>query len=254
MADLLARPIDGITALVTGANRGLGKAFTQALLDRGAAKVYAGARDSGTVEVTDTRVVPVRLDITNSGNVTAAARDCTDVTLVINNAGAMLQTPFLSAPDLSAARTEMETNYFGTLAMARAFAPVLAAAGGGALVNMLSVVSWVASPFNASYCASKSAQWALTNALRVELRGQGTLVVGVHAGFIDTDMAATVEDSKISPREVAMQTLDAIEKGRPEVLTDDWTRHVKDSVATDQASLYPDIQHSWDAGESPWKG
>jgi len=148
----------------------------------------------------------------------------------------------------------METNYFGTLAMARAFAPVLAAAGDGALVNVLSVVSWFASPFNGSYCASKSAEWALTNALRVELRGQDTLVVGVHAGWIDTDMAATVEDSKISPREVAAQTLDAVEKGRPEVLTDDWTRQVKDSVAADQDSLYPDIQRSWDAGESPWKG
>ena len=254
MTDLLARQIEGITALVTGANRGLGKAFTQALLDRGAAKVYAGARDPSTVEVTDARVVPVRLDIPSPGDVAAAARDCTDVSLVINNAGAMLQTPFLSAPDMSAARTEMETNYFGTLAMARAFAPVLAAAGGGALVNMLSVVSWYAPPFNASYCASKSAEWALTNALRVELRCQGTLVVGVHAGFIDTDMAATVQDSKISPREVAEQTLDAVEKGQPEVLTDRWTRHVKDSVATDQQSLYPDIQRSWDAGESPWKG
>jgi NAD(P)-dependent dehydrogenase (short-subunit alcohol dehydrogenase family) len=153
--------------------------------------VYAGARDPSTIEVTDTRVVPVRLDITNPGDIAAAARDCTDVPLVINNAGAMLQTPFLSAPDMSAARTEMETNYFG------------------ALVNMLSVASWLASPFNASYCASKSAEWALTNALRVELHHQGTLVVGVHAGWIDTDMAATVEDSKISPREVAAQTLDA---------------------------------------------
>jgi NAD(P)-dependent dehydrogenase (short-subunit alcohol dehydrogenase family) len=254
MSGLLARPIDGITALVTGANRGLGKAFTQALVDRGAATVYAGARDPGTVDVSDTRVVPVRLDITNPGDVATAARDCTDVSLVINNAGAMLQTPFLSAPNMSAARTEMETNYFGTLAMARAFAPVLAAAGGGALVNILSVASWLASPFNGSYCASKSAEWALTNALRVELRGQDTLVVGVHAGWIDTDMAATVEDSKISPREVAAQTLDAIEKGGPEVLTDDWTRQVKDSVATDQDGLYPDIQRSWDAGESPWKG
>jgi NAD(P)-dependent dehydrogenase (short-subunit alcohol dehydrogenase family) len=253
MVDLLARQIDGITALVTGANRGLGQAFTQALLDRGAAKVYAAARDPGAVEVTDARVVPVRLDITNLSDVAAAARDCTDASLVINNAGAMLQTPFLSAPDMSAARTEMETNYFGTLAMTRAFAPVLAAAGGGALVNVLSVVSWYAPPFNASYCASKSAEWALTNALRVELRGQGILVVGVHAGFIDTDMAATVQDSKISPSEVAAQTLDAVEKGQPEVLTDDWTRHVKDSVATDQQSLYPDVQRSWDAGESPWK-
>ena len=254
MADLLARQIDGITALVTGANRGLGRQFTQALLDAGAAKVYAGARDPSTIEVTDTRVVPVRLDITNPGDIAAAARDCTDVSLVINNAGAMLQAPFLSAPDMSAARTEMETNYFGTLAMARAFAPVLAAAGGGALVNMLSVASWLASPFNGSYCASKSAEWALTNALRVELHHQGTLVVGVHAGWIDTDMAATVEDSKISPREVAAQTLDAVEKGLSEVLADDWTREVKDAVATDQDSLYPDIQRRWDAGESPWKG
>lgn len=251
---LLARPIDGTTALVTGANRGLGKAFTQALLDRGAAKVYAGARDPGTVDVTDTRVVPVRLDITNPDDVATVARECADVSLVINNAGAMLQASFLSAPNMSAARTEMETNYFGTLAIARAFAPVLAASGGGALVNILSVASWFASPFNASYCASKSAEWALTNALRVELRGQETLVVGVHAGWIDTDMAATVEDSKVSPREVATQTLDAIEKGRPEVLTDDRTRQVKESVATDQDSLYPDIQRSWDAGESPWKG
>jgi NAD(P)-dependent dehydrogenase (short-subunit alcohol dehydrogenase family) len=232
----------------------LGKAFTQALLDRGAAKVYAAARDPGTVDVTEARVVPVRLDITNPGDVAAAAHDCADVSLVINNAGAMLQTPFLSAPDMSAARTEMETNYFGTLSMTRTFAPVLAAAGGGALINVLSVASWYAPPFNASYCASKSAEWALTNALRVELRGQGTLVVGVHAGFIDTDMAATVEDPKISPREVAAQTLDAVEKGWPEVLTDDWTRHVKNSIATDQESLYPDIQRSWDAGESPWKG
>ena len=253
MAEPLARPIEGTTALVSGANRGLGKAFAQALLDRGAAKVYAGARDPDSVDVTDARVAPVRLDITNPGDIAAAARDCTDVSLLINNAGAMLLRPFLSAPDMSAARTEMETNYFGTLAMARAFAPVLAAAGGGALINMLSVVSWVASPFNGSYCASKSAEWALTNALRVELRGQGTLVVGVHAGFIDTDMVAAVDEPKISAQEVAQQALDAMEEGRPEVLTDDWTRHVKDSVATDQDSLYPTLQRSWDAGESPWK-
>ena len=253
MTEPLARHIEGTTALVTGANRGLGMAFVQALLDRGAAKVYAGARNPGTVDVTDARVVPVQLDITNFDDIAEAARDCTDVSLLVNNAGAMLLRPFLSAPDMSAARTEMETNYFGTLAMARAFAPVLRAADGGGLVNVLSVASWLASPFNASYCASKSAEWALTNALRVELRAQGTLVVGVHAGFIDTDMAATVDDPKISAQEVAGQTLDAIEKGRPEVLTDEWTRHVKNSVATDQDSLYPVVQRSWDAGESPWK-
>lgn len=254
MTQPLARHIEGTTALVTGGNRGLGKAFVQALLDRGAAKVYAAARDPRAIDVTDARVEPVQLDITNLDDIAAAARDCTDVSLLINNAGAMLLRPFLSAPDMSAARTEMETNYFGTLAMARAFAPVLGAAGGGSLVNMLSVVSWYAPPFNASYCASKSAQWALTNALRVELRAQGTLVVGVHAGFIDTDMAAAVDDPKISAQQVAAQTLDAIEKGQPEVLADEWTRHVKNSVATDQDSLYPAVQRSWDAGESPWKG
>jgi len=252
MTQPLTRHIEGTTALVTGANRGLGKAFAQALLDRGAARVYAAARDPGTIDVTDARIGAVQLDITNLDDIAAAARDCTDVSLLINNAGAMLLRPFLSAPDMSAARTEMETNYFGTLAMARAFAPVLGA-GGGALVNVLSVVSWYASPFNASYCASKSAEWALTNALRVELRAQGTLVVGVHAGFIDTDMAAAVDDPKISAQEVAGQTLDAIETGRPEVLADEWTRHVKNSVATDQDSLYPAVQRSWDAGESPWK-
>jgi NAD(P)-dependent dehydrogenase (short-subunit alcohol dehydrogenase family) len=253
MTEPMARHIQGTIALVTGANRGLGMAFVQALLDRGAAKVYAGARNPGTVNVTDARVVPVQLDITNADDIATAARDCTDVSLLVNNAGAMLLSPFLSAPDMSAARAEMETNYFGTLAMARAFAPVLRAAGGGALVNVLSVVSWYASAFNASYCASKSAEWALTNALRVELRAQGTLVVGVHAGFIDTDMAAAVDDPKISAQEVVGQTLDAIEHGRPEVLTDEWTRHVKNSVATDQDSLYPAVQRSWDAGESPWK-
>src|SRR6202161_4214555 len=124
MTGLLARQIEGTTALVTGANRGLGKAFVQALLDRGAAKVYAGARDPGTVDVTDARVVPVQLDITNFDDVAATARDCSDVSLLVNNAGAMLLRPFLSAPDMSAARTEVETNYFGTLGMARACAPV----------------------------------------------------------------------------------------------------------------------------------
>jgi NAD(P)-dependent dehydrogenase (short-subunit alcohol dehydrogenase family) len=253
MTEPMARHIQGSTALITGANRGLGMAFVQALLDRGAAKVYAAARNPGAVDVTDARVVPVQLDITNLDDIAAAARDCSDVSLLVNNAGAMLLSPFLSAPDMSAARAEMETNYFGTLAMARAFAPVLGAAGGGGLVNVLSVVSWYAPAFNASYCASKSAEWALTNALRVELRAQGTLVVGVHAGFIDTEMAAAVDDPKISAQEVAGQTLDAIEHGRPEVLTDEWTRHVKNSVATDQDTLYPAVQSSWDAGESPWK-
>jgi NAD(P)-dependent dehydrogenase (short-subunit alcohol dehydrogenase family) len=245
--------ISGAHALVTGASRGLGKAFVAQLLNRGAAVVYAAARNPDTVDVNDDRVIPIRLDVTNPDDVRAAASRCADVTVLINNAGAMLRSPLLAAPDLSAARAEMETNYFGTLAMSRAFAPVLAHNGGGALVNMLSVASWMASPFNGSYGASKSAQWALTNAIRTELRSTGTLVVGVHAGWIDTDMAATVDEAKISPGDVAAQTLDAVQRGDEEVLTDDSTRHVKASLPNDLTSLYPELQQRWDANEWPWK-
>jgi NAD(P)-dependent dehydrogenase (short-subunit alcohol dehydrogenase family) len=240
------------TALVTGGNRGLGQAFVDDLLARGATKVYVGARDPLTVESNDSRVVSIKLDITNPDDVQSAVDRCADVSLLINNAGAMLLSSFLAPPDMNIARMEMETNYFGTLAMCRAFAPTLAMNGGGVLVNVLSVTSWYAAPFNASYCASKSAQWALTNAMRVELRSQRTLVVSVHAGFIDTGMAAAVAEEKIAPRDVAAQTLDAVERGIEEVITDDWSRHVKASLPNDQATLYPDLQKQWDRGDSPW--
>ncbi|MDT5047499.1 MAG: hypothetical protein QOG75_3373 [Mycobacterium sp.] len=257
MNDKMSAPgrvtIAGTHALVTGANRGLGKAFVAELLDRGVAVVYAAARNPDTVDINDERVVPIRLDVTKPDDVSAAASRCADVSVLINNAGAMLRTPLLAAPDLSAARSEMETNYFGTLAMCRAFAPVLAHNGGGAVVNVLSVASWLTSPFNGSYGASKSAEWALTNAIRVELRAAGTLVVAVHAGWIDTDMAANVPETKISTGGVAGQTLDALERGDEEVLTDDKTREVKASLPTDLTSLYPAIQKQWDAHEWPWK-
>ncbi|SOX54831.1 KR domain-containing protein [Mycobacterium ahvazicum] len=244
--------IAGKRVLVTGANRGLGKAFVQELLDGGAARVYAAAQNPDAVDFDDARVVPVSLDITKSDDIRDAASGCSDVTVLINNAGAMLRSPLLASPDLSAARSEMETNYFGTLAMCRAFAPVLARQGGGALVNVLSIASWFASPFNGSYGASKSAEWALTNAIRVELRAQGTLVVGVHAGWIDTDMADTVAAAKLSPGDVASQTLAAIQHGDEEVLTDDGTRRVKASLPHDLTALYPDVQKRWDAGDLPW--
>lgn len=245
--------IAGARALVTGANRGLGKAFVEQLLVRGAAKVYAAARNPGAVGVDDDRVVPIGLDITEPDDVHAAAQGCADVSVLVNNAGAMLRTPLLAAPDLSAAREEMEINYFGTLQMCRAFAPVLARQGGGALVNIVSVASWLTSPFNGSYGASKSAEWALTNAARIELRSQKTLVVAVHAGWIDTDMAAAVSDTMISPRDVATQTVDAVEHGDEEVLTDAFTREVKASLSGDQAPLYSDLQRSWDAESWPWE-
>ena len=141
----------------------------------------------------------------------------------------------------------METNYFGTLSMCRAFAPVLAANGGGAIVNMLSVTSFYTNPFDASYGASKAAGWSLTNGVRLELHHQGTLVVAVHAGFIDTEMAALVDAPKISPQSVAQQICDAIEAGQVEVLADERTRFVKASLPRDQELIYPPVQEFWDA-------
>lgn len=247
-------PIEGAVAVVTGANRGLGRAYVSALLERGVARVYAGARDQASIVPNDPRVIAVGVDITDAGAVAAAAALAADATVVINNAGAMLESPFLSATDPDAARKEMDTNYFGTLRMARAFAPVLAVNGGGALVNVLSVASFYSLPFNASYCASKAAEWSLTNALRLEMHAAGTLVIGVHPGFIDTDMTATVSESKIDPAEVAAQTLDAVEGGHPEVLTDEYTREAKRTIPIHLQTLYPGLQERWDAGDNPWGG
>ncbi|WP_431903293.1 SDR family oxidoreductase [Nonomuraea sp. bgisy101] len=210
--------IDGSVALVTGANRGLGAAFARALLERGAKTVYAGARDPSTV--TDPRLVPVRLDVTDPAQVTAAAELCGDTDLLVNNAGV------LGPPE-----REMATNYLGVLAMSRAFAPVLARNGGGALVNMLSVLSFLTFPQVATYAASKAAAWSLTNALRMELREQGTLVVGVHAGYIDTDMAARVDAPKLAPAEVVAMALDGVEAGLTEVLADELSRNAKAALS-----------------------
>ena len=237
--------ISGSVALVTGANRGLGLAFTRELVRRGAAKVYGAARDPG--KVTEPGVEPVALDITDADQVRRVAAQCTDVSLLVNNAGVLRYSTFTSAPDLDAARAEMETNYFGTLRMCRAFAPVLAAVGGGAIVNMLSVVSFFTNPFNASYGASKAAEWSLTNGVRLELHHQGTLVVAVHAGFVDTEMSALTDAPKISPESVARQAFDAVQAGQIEVLADERTRDIKAKLSRDHELIYPPIQEFWDA-------
>src|SRR5271155_5601624 len=177
--------IEGSVALVTGADRGLGQVYARDLVSRGAARVYGAARHPAAV--TEPGVTPVALDITSPERVAQAAGQCGDVSLLVNNAGVMKASTFTGAPSLDAARLEMETNYFGMLSMCRAFAPVLAAHGGGAMVNMLSVVSFYTNSINPSYGASKAAAWSLTNGIRIELARQGTLVVGVHASFIDTD-------------------------------------------------------------------
>ncbi len=236
--------IEGSVALVTGADRGLGQADARELVSRGAARVYGAARHPD--QVTEPGVTPIALDITDPQRVAQVAEQCADVTLLVNNAGVMKASTFLTAPNLDAAREEMETNYFGTLSMCRAFAPVLAANGGGAVVNMLSVSSFYTDPFTASYGASKAAGWSLTNGVRLELHHQGTLVVAVHASFIDTEMAALADVPKISPESVARQICDAVEAGQAEVLADERSRFVKASLARDQELIYPPIQEFWD--------
>ncbi|GAA4637230.1 SDR family oxidoreductase [Actinoallomurus vinaceus] len=217
--------IQGATALVTGANRGLGQVMTRMLLQRGAQRVYAGARDPQTV--VEPGVIPVGLDVTDPAQVAAAAETCADVTLLVNNAGVLTDSALLAAPGLGAARTEMEVNYFGTLAMCRAFAPLLTRNGYGAIVNVLSIASWFNNPAMGSYCASKAAAWAMTNGVRSELHDEGILVVGVHCGYIDTDMARHVTGVKNTPESIAAQVFDAVEAGRTEVLADERTRQVK---------------------------
>src|SRR5258707_2577851 len=207
--------IQDSTALVTGANRGIGKAFADALLDRGATKVYAAVRDLATV--TDPRLVPIQLDVTDPDRVGAVARELDDVQLVVNNAGVLNVSIPLSA-SLDTARVELETNYLSLVSMTQAFAPVLERNGGGAFVNVLSVFSWVATPLLSTYSASKAAAWSFTNAARIELRRQGTQVVGVHAGPVDTDMTAAIHLEKIPPATVAASALDALEANEPEAV------------------------------------
>jgi NAD(P)-dependent dehydrogenase (short-subunit alcohol dehydrogenase family) len=238
--------IENSIALVTGANRGLGKAYTDALLAAGAAKVYAGARNLAAVAVTDKRLVPVTLDVTQDKDVRTAAAACPDVNLLINNAGIMLASPMLADDPESALRAEMEVNVFGMLRIVRAFAPVLARNGGGAIANMLSVASWFVFPFNATYCASKHAALALTEGVRIQLKSQGTQVVGVYAGFIDTDMAAGFDREKTPPRQVAERTLDGIRNGLNDVHADERSESIWQAVRTDPAGLHAQMQQQWD--------
>jgi NAD(P)-dependent dehydrogenase (short-subunit alcohol dehydrogenase family) len=236
--------IQGSAALVTGANRGLGAAIAAALVDSGA-KVYGAARNP--TSITNPDVVPVLLDVTSADDIANAARTCGDVSIVVNNAGIGRSSPGLAPDAIDAARAEMETNFFGPLRVARAFAPVLRGNGGGTLVNVLSVLSFISMPQVATYSASKAAAWSLTNALRMELRHQGTLVVAVHAGFIDTDMAAGVKAEKISPQSVAARVVAAVETDAEEVLADPTSQMVKAALPNDLTALYPALQAQWDA-------
>lgn len=237
--------IGGATVLVTGANRGLGRALVEALAQAKAGKIYAAAREPDRIRRAP-GIEPVTLDITSEAEVAAAARHCTDVQILINNAGVAGFVPALGAATMETARREMETNYFGTLSMCRAFAPVLRANGGGVLVNILSVVSWFNAPMQGSYSASKAAEWSLTKAARFELRAQGTRVVGVFAGYIDTEMTAGLAQPKSSPEAVAAAIVAGIEDGSEEILADERARSLYPILVKDQRAFDLNMQRTWD--------
>jgi NAD(P)-dependent dehydrogenase (short-subunit alcohol dehydrogenase family) len=225
--------LDNATVFITGANRGLGLAFAREALARGARKVYAAARDPATVTLAG--VVSVKLDVTNAEEVAAAARAAGDVTVLINNAGIAATGGFLAENSIEAAQRHLETNLYGPIRLTQAFAPILARNGGGAILNVLSIASWINGPLLGNYGMSKSAAWAMTNGTRIELRGQNTQVLALHVGFIDTDLTAGLDVPKQSPESVAKTALAALEDGASEVLADEMTRQVHRGLSAEPA-------------------
>ena len=225
--------LDNATVFITGANRGLGLAFAREALARGARKVYAAARDPATVTLAG--VVPVKLDVTNAEEVAAAARAAGDVTVLINNAGIAATGGFLAENSIESAQRHLETNLYGPIRLTQAFAPILARNGGGAILNVLSIASWINGPLLGNYGMSKSAAWAMTNGTRIELRDQNTQVLALHVGFIDTDLTAGFDVPKQSPESVAKTALAALEDGASEVLADERTREVHRGLSAEPA-------------------
>ncbi|MBW4515851.1 MAG: SDR family oxidoreductase [Timaviella obliquedivisa GSE-PSE-MK23-08B] len=228
-------------ALVTGANGGLGQYYVEALRSRGATKIYAAARNSNSladlVATDPNMIIPVALDITHEEAVNQAAAQCQDVTFLINNAGVGFNQGLIAASDLSQARMEMEVNYFGTLMMCRAFAPVLKQTGGGAIINMASMVARVNLPFNGSYSASKAATLSLTQGVRAELAAQGTLVIAVLPATIDSGMGKSYPDPKVSPEEVVNDALQAAIDGVEDVYPGEQAKQMAAQLLKDPKAL-----------------
>jgi NAD(P)-dependent dehydrogenase (short-subunit alcohol dehydrogenase family) len=230
----MTRSMNGRTVFITGANGGLGEQFVAQALARGATKVYAAARTPR--QWPDARVVAVPLDLVDPDSAVAAASAAWDVDLLINNAGIAPVGDSISGPEADLRRV-FETNFFGTLRVANAFGPVLAANGGGALLNVLSLAAWTSVP--TGYAASKAAMWSATNALRLQLEPQGTQVVSLLVGMIDTPMAARWDVPKVTPESVVTQAYDGIEAGLLEILADDGTRFVKSRLSQSAEEFYP---------------
>ena len=228
--------IEGAVVLVTGANGGLGLEFVQQALDLGAAKVYATARTPRTWD--DARVVPLELDVTDEASVAAVASAAADTTIVINNAGVGGDVP-IATGGTAGIRSVFETNVFGAINVAQAFAPVLARNGGGALVDVHSLLSWLG--VAGAYSASKAAFWSITNSLRLELSPAGTHVMGLHLGYTDTPMVTNVTAPKNDPADVVRQAYAGLEAGEYEVLADEASARVKQGLAAPISVLYPQL-------------
>lgn len=239
----MAIRIEGTVALVTGANRGIGRALTVALLEGGAKKVYAAARDPKSVQDLvkkyGTRLAVVKLDVTKPAEITEVAAVATDVQLLVNNAGIAtnFNAVFTAAGLVEAGRREVETNVFGPLALTQAFAPILARNGGGGVVNVNSVVGFVSFPVLITYSASKAALHSITQATRAHLKPQGTYVAGVHPGPVDTDMGSGLEMEKASPESVADAIIEGIEAGDEEIFPDPVAREIGKAYFADPKAV-----------------
>ena len=228
--------LEGAVVLVTGGQRGIGKAIVDDLLTRGAAKVYATARSPRPS--TDPRVVPLPLEVTDQASIDALAAAAPDVTVLINNAGASSPNSYLDA-SIEDVRAVFDANFFGPLQLTRAFVPIIERNGGGHILNAHSALSWVAR--HGAYSATKAAFWLQTNAIRLELLGRGIGVTGLHMGYVDTDMTTGVTAPKARPEDIAKAALDGIETGAYEVLADDTARGAKAALSGDLAALYPEL-------------
>lgn len=224
-------------AVVSGANRGLGKELALELLARGA-KVYAGARNPESIHLPG--AIPLQLDITDPESVKAAAEIAVDATLLVNNAGSSTGASLLTG-ELYDIHLEFNTHVFGTLSMMRTFAPVIEKNGGGSILNILSALSWINTGGAGAYSSAKSAQWGLTNALRLELAAKNVRVAGLHVGYMDTDMTAGIEAPKSNPTDIAKMAIDGIQSGLYEIIADEISRNVQQGLAGGVSALYPQL-------------
>ncbi|MGI9415433.1 MAG: SDR family oxidoreductase [Hyphomicrobiales bacterium] len=233
--------IENAVALVTGANRGLGRQFAEQLLAHGAARVYAGARNPDAlaplIDAHGERIVPLRLDVTQPDTIVAAIRQAGDLTFLVNNAGVLEARGLIEAGSVEPMQREMEVNVFGLASMSLACAPVIAGNGGGAILNMLSVAGLANFPAFGTYSASKAAAMSLTHCMRYELKDRGIEVFGVYAGLIDTDMIDFVDGEKTDPRVIVTAAFKGVEDGVMDIDTDARCEYVRGMLREDPAGL-----------------